>query len=136
MYDKGNQIKFKTSMIKSSLCDYTDTCILVSGTITVSELAAGRDNNIIQVVFKNCASYTDCISGKNNAQVDNAKDIDVVMPMYNLIEYSDNYSKTSGSLWQHSRDEPVLTDARTAHNFLGNSASFKFKQKNNSYNRC
>ena len=91
MYDKSNQIKFKTSMIKSSLCDYTDTCILVSGTITVSELAAGRDNNITQVLLKNCASYTDCISGKNNTQIDNAKDIDVVMPMYNLIEYSDNY---------------------------------------------
>ena len=73
---------------------------------------------------------------KNNTQIDNAEDIDVVMPMYNLTEYSDNYSKASGSLWQHCRDEPVLTDARTAHNFLGNCASFKFKQKNNSCNRC
>ena len=80
-------------MIKSSLSDYSDAYILVSGTITVTELAAGGGNNNIQVVFKNCAPFTDCISKINNTKKDNAKDIDVVMPMYNLIEYSDNYSK-------------------------------------------
>ena len=58
------------------------------------------------VTFKNCAPFTNCISETNNTQVDNAKDIDIVMPMYNLIEYSDNYAKTSGSLWQYCRDEP------------------------------
>ena len=80
-------------MIKSSLSDYSDAYILVSGTITVTELAAGGGNNNIQVVFKNCAPFTDCISKINNTKKDNAKDIDVVIPMYNLIEYSDNYSK-------------------------------------------
>ena len=67
----------------------------MSGTITVAEVAAGGGNNNIQVLFKNCANY---ISEINNTQIDNAKGIHVVMPMYNLIEYSDNYSKTSGSL--------------------------------------
>ena len=95
-----SQIKFKTSMLRSSLCDYSDAYILVSGTITVAELAAVGGNNDIQVVFKNCTLFTNCISKINNRQIDNAKDIDVVMPKYNLIEYSDDYLKTSGSLWQ------------------------------------
>ena len=65
----------------------------------------------------------------NNTQIDNAKDINVVMPMYNLIKYSDNYSKTSTSLWEYYRDEPALTDAGALDNFPVNSVSFKFKQK-------
>ena len=85
-------------MLRSSLCDYSDTYIIVSGTVTVAALAAGRGNNHIQVVFENCAPFTDCISEINNTQIENANYIDVVMPMYNLIEYSDNYSKRSGSL--------------------------------------
>ena len=59
------------------------------------------------VVFKNCAPFVNCISEINNTQIGNAKDIDIVMPMNNLIEYSDNYAKTTGSLWQYFRDEPV-----------------------------
>ena len=66
----------------------------MSGTITVAELAAGGGIYGIEVVFKNCAPFTDCINKINNTQIDNATDIDVVMPMYNLIECSDNYSKT------------------------------------------
>ena len=66
---------------------------------------------IKKVIFKNCAPFTDCISKKNKTQVDNAKDIDIVMPIYNLIEYSDNYLKTSRSLWQCYRDEPALNTA-------------------------
>ena len=58
------------------------------------------------VICKNCAPFTNCISEISNTQIDNAKHIDVVMPVYNLIEYSDNYSKTSGSLWQYYRDDP------------------------------
>ena len=73
------------------------------------------------VTFKNCAPFTNCISKINNTQVDNAKDIDIVMPMYNLIEYSHNYAKTTGSLWQYFRDEP--------NDNLGNSESFKSKIK-------
>ena len=79
-------------MLKSSLCDYSVGYVLVSGTIIVAVLAAGGGNNNIQVVFKNCALFTDSISEINNTQIDKAKDIDVAIPMYNLIEYSDNYS--------------------------------------------
>ena len=101
-YDVGSQIKFRTTMLKSSLCDYSDAYIRVKGTITVNNSVvapAGANNANRKVMFKNCAPFTVCISEINNTQVDNAKHIDIVMPMYNLIEYSDNYSKTSGSLW-------------------------------------
>ena len=73
------------------------------------------------MAFKNCAPFTNCISEINNTQVDNAKDIDIVMPMYNLIEYSDNYAKTSGSLRQYYGDEP--------NDNLADSESFKSKIK-------
>ena len=62
------------------------------------------------MIFKNCAPFSDCISKINNSQIVNAKDIDVVMPMNNLIEYSDNYLETSGRLWQYYRDEPALNN--------------------------
>ena len=87
----NSPIKVKTSMLRSSLCHYSDVYIIMSGTITVAELAADGGNNNIQVEFKNCASFTNCISEINNTQIDNAKDSNLVMPMYNLIEYSDNY---------------------------------------------
>ena len=110
-YIVNSQIKFKTTMLKSSLCDYSDAYILVKGTITIN--GAGADAAARQaderdkgVAFKNCAPFTNCISEINNTQIDNAKDIYIVIPMYNLIEYSDNYAKTTGSLWQYFRDEP------------------------------
>ena len=110
-YNVKSQIKFKTAMLKSSLCDYSDAYILVKGTITINgrgdtALARKADERNKGVAFKNCAPFTNCISEINNTQVDNAKDIDIVMPIYNLIEYSDNYAKISGSLWQYFRDEP------------------------------
>ena len=80
-------MKFKTSVLRSSLCDYSDAYILVGGTITVAALAVGRGINNIQVVFKHCGPFTNCISEINNTKIDNAKDIDVVVPMYNLIQY-------------------------------------------------
>ena len=89
-------------MLKSNLYDYSDAYILVKGTITVNNTPAAdanASNTNKKVICKNCAPYTNCISEINNTQVDNAKDIDIAMCMYNLIEYSDNYSKTSGSLW-------------------------------------
>ena len=116
-------------MLRSSLCDYSDVYALVSGTITVAALAVGQGNNNIQVVFKNCALFINCITKLNNTQLDDSKDIDVVMPMYNLIEFTCNYSKTSGSLWQYYRDKRALTDIGTLDVFLDNSALFKFKQK-------
>ena len=125
-YNVNSQIKFKTTMLKSSLCDYSDAYILVKGTITIT--GAGNDAAARQaderdkvVIFKNCAPFTNCISEINNTQIDNAKDVDVVMPMYNLIEYSDNYAKTSGSLWQYFRDEPDDN--------IEDSEPFKFKVK-------
>ena len=126
VYNVNSQIKFKTTMLKSSLCDYSDAYIHVKGTITINgrgadDAARQADERDKGVVFKNCAPFTNYISEVNNTQVDNAKDIDIVMPMYNLIEYSDNYAKTSGSLWQYFRDEP--------NNDLANSESFKFKVK-------
>ena len=88
-------------MLKSSLCDYSDAYILVKGTITVNNTgtAAASNNRNIKLIFKICAPFTNCISKINNTQEDNAKDIDIVVPMYDLIEYSDNYSRISGNLW-------------------------------------
>ena len=97
VYSPDKQIRFKTSMLRSSLCD---AYILVKGNIAVNNNAGAVANNTNKkVIFKNCAPFTNCISKINNTQIDNAECIDIVMPMYNLIEYSDNYLKTSGSLW-------------------------------------
>ena len=98
MYNKDNQIRFKTSMLRSSLCDYSTAYILAKGIITVvnTTAAASAANNVDKkIIFKNSAPFTDCTRRINNKVVDNAHDIDVVRPMYKLIEYSDNYSKTS-----------------------------------------
>ena len=96
-------IEFKTTKLKISLCDYADAYIFVKGTITVTgagAIAAARlvDEREKGVIFKNCTPFTKCISKINGTDIDNARDIDIVMPMYNLIEYSNNYSKSSGSL--------------------------------------
>ena len=113
-------------MLRSNLCDYRDAYILVNGRIIIT--GAGDDANAKQaddrdksVRFKNYAPFTKCTSKINDREIDNAKDIDIVMPLYNLIEYSDNYSKTSGSLWQYHKDDP--------NNNLTNSESFKHKVK-------
>ena len=108
-YNVNSQIKFKTTMLKSSLCDYSDAYILVKGTITVNNSAAqgaAANNTNKKVILKNCAPFH-VLHEINNTQIDNAKDIDIVMPMYNLIEYSDNYAKTKGSLWQYCKDIPA-----------------------------
>ena len=86
-------------------------------------------NNDIVIIFKNCASFTDYISEINSTQIDNAKHIDAVILMYNLIEYSENYSKNSGSLWKWYIDEPSLDANGIINNFPVNNDSFKFKQK-------
>ena len=96
-----NKIKFKTSMLRSSWCDYSDAYIVLKVNITVNNTAgagAAANNTNTKVIFKNCVPFTSCISKINNTQIDNAEYIDIVMPMYKLIEYSENYSKTSGSL--------------------------------------
>ena len=101
-YNTNSQIKFKTSMLNPCdyLCEYSDAYILVKRTITVPYTAVPpvSANNINKkVIFRNCASFTECISEIDNTQVDNAKDIDVVIPMYNFIEYRDNYLKKPGT---------------------------------------
>ena len=121
-------------MLRSSLCNYSDAYMLVSPTITVPNTAAtvAAANNRKNIIIKNCAPFTNCISEISNTQIDNAKDIEIVMLMYNLIEYSDNYSKTSGSLWHYYRDEPLLNANGAIADFPvdnNNSASFKFKTK-------
>ena len=121
-------------MLKSTLCDYSDAYILVKGTISVNNtVAAGVavNNNNKKVIFKNCAPFTNCISKINNTQIDNAKDIDIVMPMYNLIEYSDNYAKTTGSLWQYCKDIPAQNknDEIITFNVNNLTDSFNFKVK-------
>ena len=132
-YNVNSQIKFKTIMLKSSLCDYSDAYILVKGTISVDDTAADDaiNNNNRKVIFKNCAPFTNCISEINNTQIDNAKDIDIVMPMYNLMEYSDNYAKTTGSLWQYCKDIPARNNNNEIVVFTGNNLtdSFNFKAK-------
>ena len=122
----NSDIRFKTTMLRSNLCDFADSYILVKGTITIT--AAGDDAAARQaderdkgVTFKNCTPFTKRISRINNTDIDKAHNIDIVMPMYNLTEYSDNYSKTSGSLWHYYKDIP--------HDNLTDSESFKSKIK-------
>ena len=93
IYSPNKQINFKTSMLRSILCDYGDVYILIKGNLTVNntaEAGAAADNTNKKVKFKNCAPFTNCISKINNAQIGDAEYIDIVMPMYNLIVYSDN----------------------------------------------
>ena len=133
-YSPNKQIRFKTSMLRSSLCDYSDAFIHVKRNISVNNTAAaGADahNTNKKVIFKNCAPFTSCISKMNNEQIENVEYIDIVMPMYNLIEYSDNYSKTSGSLWKYCKDIPAVNNNGDIVNFNGANAtdSFNFKAK-------
>ena len=98
-YSPNKQIEFKTTMLRFCLCDYSDAYLLVKENISVNNTAAATTNNTNKkVIFNNCAPFTNCISKITNTQIDNAKYIDIVITMYKLIEYSDNYSKTSGSL--------------------------------------
>ena len=103
-YNPNKQIKFKTSMLRSDLCDYSDAYIVVKRKIIVTN----PDNDAYdkKLAFENNAPFASCISKINSTLIDNAEDLDVVMPMYNLIEYSKNYRKTTGSLWNYYRDEP------------------------------
>ena len=120
--EKGTTIKFETKVIKSNLCDYSDAYILVTGDIT----ATGGDANT-RVAFKNCAPFTKCKTHINDEHVDNADNLDIIMPMYNLIEYSDNYSDTSGILWQFKRDEKNMNNRNLSNVTTADSSSYKYK---------
>ena len=126
VYHTNSDIRFNTIMLKSSLCNVSDAYILVKGRIIIT--GADDDATARQeietnkgVIFKNCTPFINCKSEINNADIDNAKDIDILILIFNLIEHNDNYSKTYGSLWQYYRDVPD-------HN-LTDSESFKSKLK-------
>ena len=127
-YKVNKEISFKTSMLRSDLCGFSDAYIVVKGDITVTKKKFTADdidapnntaanvnttnttnNNAFgnkKLVFKNNAPFINCILKINGVKIDNADDLDVVMPMYNLLEYSKNYRKTTGSLWDYYRDQP------------------------------
>ena len=137
-------------MLWSDLCDFSDAYIVVKGNITVSKktftandfeapnntaaiVTATNDgnNNVFgekKWVFKNNAPFINCISKINGTKIDNAEDLDVIMPMYNLLEYVKNYKKTTGSLWNCYRDEPSSsTDHNNITHLILNSKSFDYK---------
>ena len=103
-YNTNKQMIFEALMLRSDLCHYNDPYIVVKGKITVTN--PDNDEYDKKPAFKNTAPFISCISKINNTLIDNAEDLDIVMPMYNLIEYSKNYRKTTGSLWNSYRDEP------------------------------
>ena len=118
-YLEDDPIKFLTKSIESSLCDYSDAYILVTGNITSGP-------NDTKAAFKNCAPFRTCMTQINETFVEGAKHINIKMPMYNLIEYSDNYSDTSRSLRQFKRDEqPKENNGDIFNVSTDNSSSFK-----------
>ena len=123
----NKEIRIKTSVLRSDLCDYSSTHIIVKGDITVTNLNNAKRNKA--VAFKNNALFINCISKINGIKIDNAEDLDVVMPMYNLLEYSKSYRKTTGSLRNYYRDQP-------SNPLSTNSESFKYKIRftGNTYN--
>ena len=133
-FSENKSIRFKTPMLMSNLCDYSDAYILVEGTITVT--AAEGANNISEkrnkpLILKNNATFVSCITRINGELIEDADDLDIVMPMYNLLEYSKNYRKTIGSLYNYYRDE--LSNDNDDNNFRNikvvNSNSFQYKNK-------
>ena len=127
-YKPSNQIRFKTSVLRSDLCDFIDAYILVEETITVLGTSNMSRKNW-PLAFKDNAPFITCISKINNTLVDNAKDLDVVMPIYNLTESSKNDRKTTVGLWNYYRDE--LNDDTNDNNIpnknVTNPKSFKYK---------
>ena len=142
-YNENKSIRFKTPMLRSNLCDYSDAYILVEGTITVTAPGANNDADDIRdkrnrpVILKNNAPFVSCITRINDELIEHADDLDIVIPMYNLLEYSKNYRKTIGSLYNYYRDELTNDDNDNFANInVVNSEAFKYKNKitGNTYN--
>ena len=143
-YNENKSIRFKTPMLRSNLCDYSDTYILVKSTITVTAPGANNGANNIRdkrnrpLILKNNAPFVSCITRINRELIEDANDLDIVIPMYNLLQYSKNYRKTIGSLYNYYRDE--LSDDADVNSFdnikVVNSNTFKYKNKitGNTYN--
>ena len=149
-YDVNKEITIKRSMLRSDLCYFSDAHIVLKGDITVTEKTFTVDdieapNNTVakanasntandngfgekKLIFKNNAPFINCISKTNGIKIDNAEYLDVVMPMYNLLEYSKNYIKIAGSLWNYYRDKPSssINDDNIIHSIL-NSESFDYR---------
>ena len=125
-YGRGNEndltIKFEKKVNKANLCDYSGAYILVTGDKKVTSVSA--DTN---VTFKNCAPFTTCVTHINDEHAETAENLDIILPMYNLLEYSDNYADSSGSLYQFKRDESPMNDNNPLNVALDNSTSFKYK---------
>ena len=131
-YDENKSIRFKTPMLRSDLCDYADAYILVNGTITIDGTNP-RDRQNRPVILKNNAPFISCITRINGELIEDADDLDVVMPMYNLLDYSKIYRKTIGYLYNYYRDE-LSDDNIPANNVFDNknvvnSNAFKYKSK-------
>ena len=136
-YNENKSIRFKTPMLRSNLCDYSDAYILVKGKITVTALGANNGGNNIRdkknrpMTLKNNAPFVSCITRINGELIEDSDDLDIVMSMYNLLEYSKNYRKTIESLYNYYRDE--LSDDADDNNFdnikVVNSDTFKYKNK-------
>ena len=134
--------RFKTPMLRSNLCDYSDAYILVKGTVTVNVVVNGAENEILRrkkpLILKNNAPFVSCMTKINNEFIEDADDLDIVIPMYNLLEYSKNYRKTIVSLYNYYRDE--LSDDNNPNSFpntnVVNSNAFEYKNKiiGNTYN--
>ena len=120
-YSPNDKNIFLTDSLESSLCDYCDAYILVTGNVNVT---GGNTNT--KVAFKNCAPFKECKTEINKTFVNKTEHINIEMAMYNLTEYSDNYSDTSGSLWQFKRDELYVDNINTAL-INDNAPSFKYK---------
>ena len=116
-------MRFKTSVLRSDLCDYSDACITVKGRINV-KATANTDIEKKDVAFKNNAPFRSCITNISSTLIDIAEDLDIVMSMYNLLEYGKNYSMTSGGLWNYCRDEIDDVDDNAS-----DGKSFEYKTK-------
>ena len=126
-YGRGNEgdstIKFETKVTKPNLCDYSDAYILVTEDTKAVDAAANTN-----VEFKNCAPFTRCVTHINDEHVETTENLDIITPKQNLVEYSDNYADSSGSLYEFKRDESPINDAENPLNVvLNNSTSFKYK---------
>ena len=119
--ESSTKLKFETKFIKSSLCDYSDTYILLTGDIT----AIGGDTDI-RVALKDSAPLTNRITHINDEHFDRTENLDIIMPLYNFMKYSDDYSDTSGSLWRFKRDQlPVNNGGNPLDVSTATSSSFK-----------
>ena len=149
-YDVNKEIRIKTSMLRSDLCDFSDAYIVVKGNITVTKKTFTANdfeaqNNTVananatntandnafrekKLVFKNNAPFINCVSKITGVKIDNAENLDVVIPRYHLLEYSKNYKKATGGLWNYYRDEPSSNaDANDITHSILNSESFDYK---------